>query len=165
MKIFTDSKRCSDKACFVPTKTIFYWYIAVLLIFVGSISSCKEKEEPKYDVYENHNISACGVNDPLHNIKWLKEYCGNIKEKKNFLSAHIHLYSIIDKDDYVFCISIDHSDFDDSPFRYTAQYTNCTGDLIINVNSGVPILPDKLEEFLKDKELVTEIFHFVKQKK
>ena len=144
-------------------KTDFFKYTAILLVLAGSFYSCREKEEPKYDIFENHDIFACGVNDPLQNIEWLKEYCDNIKEKKEFLSVHVHLYSIIDKNEYVFCISINYSEFDVSPFGHSAYWMNCIGDLIFNVHSGVPIIPEKLEEFLKDKELVTELFHFVKQ--
>ena len=51
--------------------------LSVLLFMAWS---CEKSD--KYDVYENHDISVCGVNDPLQNTEWLKEYCENIKDKK-----------------------------------------------------------------------------------
>jgi hypothetical protein len=38
-----------------------------------AFTACKEKE-PEYDIYENHSISACGINDPLINFEWLAEF-------------------------------------------------------------------------------------------
>jgi len=33
-----------------------------------------DKYEEEWEVYENHEISACGIDDPLTNLDWLKEF-------------------------------------------------------------------------------------------
>jgi hypothetical protein len=57
----------------MKTKTILCIFFT-LLLFMGC------KKEPEYEIYENHNISACGIEDPLKNIEWLTQFCNkNVK--------------------------------------------------------------------------------------
>ena len=116
-----------------------------------------------YDIYENHNISACGVNDPLQNIKWLKEYCSNIKEKKDISPVRINLYTIIDKDEHIFQISTP-SPFEYTPNNYysTLYYRNCNGDTIFKWETVTPP-GGRYDDFIKDKEYAAELFHLIKQ--
>jgi hypothetical protein len=48
--------------------------LLIPLLLIG-LAGCEKDEEQKneYEIYENHDISACGVNDPLVNIGWLAE--------------------------------------------------------------------------------------------
>ena len=139
-------------------------FLIVLFLFIAmGVTNCKDKEEPQFEIYENHDISACGVDDPLRNIEWLREYCESLKKTQNFSSAYIHLYKVIGTDENLFKIAISYSEFDDSPFAYSENWKNCIGEHIFSVNSGVPPEPRRLESFLKDKEFVIELFYFIKQ--
>ena len=153
-------------------KKIYFFLLAICL----AGTACKEestkndKEKQKYDIYENHDISACGVNDPLQNIEWLREYCKSINEVQDFSSINIDLYKIIDKDEHIFQISLTFSIENDSiqgPTGYTKDWRDCTGKIIIRVvYPGTPMPPEaqeRLNEFLKSIEYVAELFHFVKQ--
>ena len=109
------------------------------------------------------NISVCGVNDPLKNIEWLREYCKSLNETQNFSSVSIDLYKVIDKDEYVFKIGTFYSELDFFPCSYSMIWRNCIGENIFGVLSCSPPRPGLVEEFLKDKEFVTELLHYVKQ--
>ena len=37
--------------------------------------SCEEKDsQAQFEIYENHEITACAVKDPLKNYTWLSEF-------------------------------------------------------------------------------------------
>jgi len=89
---------------------------SALLLFTGFtlmvFSGCGQTPCEDCDItctdctlYENHDISACGVNDPLRNIEWLKEYCNGIKEKQKFEKVSISLYKVIGTDENLFRIN------------------------------------------------------------
>ena len=78
-------------------KTKFLSVLLFLFLIMG-IEGCEDKE-PQYEIYENHDISACGVEDPLENIEWLSEYCKKVKGQKDISSIHIYLLKVIDKDE------------------------------------------------------------------
>lgn len=61
------------------------------LIFFGI--GCEDKE-PQYEIYENHEISACGVEDPLVNLEWLRTIKDEIVLNKTDIhsSFNIDLY-------------------------------------------------------------------------
>lgn len=53
-------------------KTIILTFILLTgLLLVGS--GCGK--ETNFMIVENHDITACGVNDPLKNVQWLTEFC------------------------------------------------------------------------------------------
>ena len=139
--------------------------IIVSTLFVVLIMErCEKKgENSKYDVYENHDISVCGVDDPLQNIEWLKTYCDDVKKEQTASSVYIDLYKVIDTDENLFQINISYSDFEYSPVLYSVYWRNCSGKLITNFQSGMPPMPGSVEDFMRDKEFVIELFHFVKQ--
>jgi hypothetical protein len=138
-------------------RKIYSFFRLLLAVTLIGFSSCgKADTEPgNSQYYENHNISACRVKDPLKNIDWVKKYCDSLKAIQNFSSVHIDLYKVIDTEDNVFKINISYSELDDSPFSYTINWINCAGKTIICLNSGTSPSPDALEkyqEFLQDKE-------------
>jgi len=140
--------------------------VFTLLLFILSITGCEKKaEEPQYDIYENHDISACGVNDPLRNIEWLKEYCANIKEKQDIEYVHIYIYKVIDKEEYIFEIDVPSSIDYASNKYYTDQYfRDCIGDTAFYWwGDLVHADPSSYYKFFEDKEFISELFHFVKQ--
>lgn len=127
------------------------------LFLIMGIGGCEDKE-PKYEIYENHDISACGVEDPLLNIEWLANYRQYYISGKDVLEVYIFLYKIIGKDEYVFATSIP------SQIEYysSISYRNCLGDIIFEWETVNPPNPS-FEDFMKDKERVAELFHIVKQ--
>lgn len=58
------------------------------LFLIMGMSAC-EDNEPQYEIYENHEISACGVKDPLRNLEWLSE---EIKKHSYAKSLEIYVY-------------------------------------------------------------------------
>lgn len=40
------------------------------LIFAG----CEERKYECTDIWENHDVECCGVEDPLNNLEWLNEF-------------------------------------------------------------------------------------------
>ena len=130
-------------------------YTVVVLLLAGSFSSCSQNECPKETV--------CDMNNPLTDLPWLKEYCENIKENQDYLSVYIYLFKVIDTGDHLFKMSISYSDFEYSPFLYSEDWRDCTGKLVFTVKSGVPPNPEVIENFMKDKEFVAELFRIVKQ--
>jgi hypothetical protein len=68
---------------------------AAILLMLASAFTCRKEDENnqnlEFGIYENHEISACNVSDPLVNINWLKEFCkGHGKSK---FTIEIYLYS------------------------------------------------------------------------
>ena len=119
-----------------------------------------------YDIYKNHNISACEVNDPLQNIEWLKEYCENLNGRLIFSSVYIYLYKVIDKDEHVVLIETKYDRTFFTAISSVTLWMNCIGELIIGMAEGGPPSPEleeRYKEFLKDKEKVAELFHFIKK--
>ena len=136
-------------------------YIVCTLAGFSCHDSGKEQKY-EYEVYKNHDISACGVNNPLQNIEWLKEYCEGL-DMQYFSSINIDLYKIIETDEHLFKLGISYSDFKYSPCLYSESWKNCTGELMFGISSCAPPIPGVVEEFKKNKEYVAGLFHFVKQ--
>jgi len=134
---------------------------AAVLLAVGCDK--KSNEFPPQPFYENHDISVCGINDPLQNIEWLREYCKILKEMQNFSSTYIYLYKVKGTDEPLFQTVISYSEFDDSPFAQSTSWKNCTGKIVFGTESGMPPMPGVVEDFFKDKEFVVELFHLIKK--
>ena len=147
-------------------KRQFKKLISAALLFAGFtliwFSGCGGNNPPVPDndlkgIYENHNISACGINDPLKNIEWLNAYCKNLDETKDFPNVIIYLYKIKGTDEHLFKIVITF-------FPYTSptnisEWRNCNGEIIGRISPES--WPGVEEEFMKDKELVAELFHYL----
>ena len=139
-------------------KTKIFKHITILLILAGSLSACSKKTKKEHDIF------ACGVNDPLQNIEWLRELCESLNDLQIISTISIKLYKVIGKDEHFFCTSV--SDLNISPIGSSINWKNCNGETIIHMSLGVSSSPEAFErynEFVKDKEFVAELFHFVKQ--
>ena len=139
----------------MKTKKVFL--IIPLLFLIIGMGGC-EDNVPQYEIYENHEISACGVEDPLRNIEWLSEYCRKIIEQKEYSNINIHLFKVIDKDEYIFQTvypsQIEH--------YFSNSYRNCSGYIIFHwesVNAPNP----SYQDFMEDKEYLGKLFSMVKQ--
>ncbi len=119
----------------------------------------------EYSIDEN---PPCGINDPLENIKWLKEYCESINEIEDLSSINIDIYKVIDKDEYLFFVkySIEYQDYK----RVRLNSINCNGDTVFHFTwmygkrGFVPVPPNlaRYDEFMEDKEFVAGLLYFVK---
>jgi hypothetical protein len=137
-------------------------YLTGMLFLTASGCS---REEQRYGIYENHDISACGLNDPLLEIEWLKEYCDQIKEKKDISPVYLSLFKVIDQDEHIFKIAVPSS-VDYAPNKYYSSqfYLNCSCDTLFYWwGDLVHANPSRYNEFMEDKEFVTELFHFIQQ--
>jgi len=136
---------------------------ALLLLFtLAGFSGCE-----KQTTLPNDNL-VCGVENPLTDLEWLKNYRENVQKTQDILSIQIDLYRVIDKKEHIFRINIS------SPFEsitpeqgnisYSTEWRNCAGELIFHVPyPGTPPIPSIVEDFMKDKEFISELFYFVKQ--
>ncbi|MDR2908211.1 MAG: hypothetical protein LBU91_09525 [Bacteroidales bacterium] len=106
------------------------------------------------------DISVCGVNDPLQNIEWLRKYCESLDESQDISSVRISLYKTISEDEYFFLTVTDIPTM--SPSVWT-NWKSCSGETVFTINpEATPEVQERYEEFVKTKELVAELFHFVK---
>ena len=109
--------------------------------------------EPEYEVYENHDISACGVNDPLRNLDWLAEFTEENRRPVQgnlyyYWNLRIELYANTDTyEEYIvffYSINMKHTEnySPEPPDPYFAQqvYT-CLGErlFILEIEDGITI--------------------------
>ena len=70
--------------------------ILPFLFLIIGIEACGDKE-PRFEIYENHDISACGVDDPLRNLDWLAEFTAKApisNDNDNVIGRDISHYNI-----------------------------------------------------------------------
>ncbi|MFV0376775.1 MAG: hypothetical protein ACK5JD_05660 [Mangrovibacterium sp.] len=98
--------------------------LCVVLLGAG----CDEEKESRYEIYENHEISACGVEDPLMNVEWLKIIHDKILvNKKNIHSSFkIDLYEVTETSEHVILVPYTP---DKGIFEYNVY--DCSGEVTI----------------------------------
>ena len=148
-----------------------------LLLCIGLLLCGCRKSEPS-EVYENHNIEACGIQDPINNTPWLNQYCQGIKAQKDISYIYLNLYSLYrfdrDKDsligtDTLYFRSEIRKKKDNRIFY---EYRDCGGTMVheyIKTFSPEPekgqcYIPPPPDFWLEDKELrlIGEVFRYVK---
>jgi hypothetical protein len=134
-------------------KKIVFFMFAISFMSISCNNTIKEPQS-----------NICGVKDPLQDIEWLREYCESINETQDFSSVYIYLYKVINTDEHLFQICISYLEETNYPFPYSECWKNCDGDIVFNTHSEVPPNTDMVKEFLKDKELISELFHFENNK-
>jgi hypothetical protein len=113
---------------------------AMLLIFAGIIA-CGKKEMQEYEIYGNHDIEACGIEDPLKNIEWLKLLCSEIIQNKEDIhsSFKIDLYEENETREHVILIPY-------SPYKKIFNYGvyTCSGESTVyyaGISGEVSLVP------------------------
>ena len=104
-------------------KTIICSLFALLLLI-----GCKN--EPQYSRFENHNVPACGIADPLNNLPWLKAYCS---ENYNSYSASISIYknTLTDENHIIIKTATEYIPNQSPSPMYRSQVYNCEGVRIL----------------------------------
>ena len=127
--------------------------ISTLLIVcaVAVFTGCKKN----YTIYENHDITACGVKDPLVNLPWLAEECEKAKKAKNGETTISLLQDTVTKDN-VFKLMYYYKNKEDI---YIIYGYNCSGKELYRSGLGLTPPDSEIEEeFYKNKKHLGIIF-------
>lgn len=136
-------------------KNVFYIGVTLLMLL-----SCSKPE-----IYDNRDTAACEVNDPVHNIAWLNDYCQTIHKQKDISSVYIHLYQTVGVDEFFFRFEIWKKSNKD---RYFIVYRNCNGEIVhkkilpIARQDGPNYMPPAPDTWLDDKEFIARLFSYVR---
>ena len=106
-----------------------------------------------YTVSEKHDITACGVKDPLVNLPWLAELCKN-SSKEGDMSIFLLQDTITQ--DYFFETNRVFELYGRGKFSRGECY-NCEGDTVMIYNTITPPKPEEVA-FDKDKKHLGVIF-------
>ena len=121
--------------------------VCAVTVFTG----CKRN----YTVYENRDITACGVKDPLVNLPWLAEECEKAKKAKNGETTISLLQDTVTKDN-VFKLMYYYKNKRDI---YIIYGYNCSGKELYRSGLGLTPPDSKIEEeFYKNKKHLGIIF-------
>ena len=95
-------------------------------------------KEPKFEIYENHEISACGIVDPLKNSEWLSDFIDKNMESTNNIT--IYLYSNSETEEESIIIDItpnggEYSNVSANPYFWKKVYS-CSGVQLFTTESG-----------------------------
>ena len=125
--------------------------ISALMIIctVAVFTGCKKN----YTIYERHDITACGVKDPLVNLPWLAELCKN-SSKEGDMSIFLLQDTITQ--DYFFETNRVFELYGRGKFSRGECY-NCEGDTVMIYNTITPPKPEEVA-FDKDKKHLGVIF-------
>ena len=127
--------------------------ISALMIIctVAVFTGCQRN----YTVYERHDITACGVKDPLVNLPWLAEECEKAKKAKNGETTISLLQDTVTKDN-VFKLMYYYKNKGDI---YIIYGYNCSGKELYRSGLGLTPPDSEIEEeFYKNKKHLGIIF-------
>ena len=124
----------------------------LLIVFAVTVfTGCKRN----YTVYERHDITACGVKDPLVNFPWLAEECETAKKAKNGETTISLLQDTVTKDN-VFKLMYYYKNKGDI---YIIYGYNCSGKELYRSGLGLTPPDSEIEEeFYKNKKHLGIIF-------
>ena len=124
----------------------------LLIVFAVTVfTGCKRN----YTVYERHDITACGVKDPLVNLPWLAEECEKAKKAKNEETTISLLQDTVTKDN-VFKLMYYYKNKGDI---YIIYGYNCSGKELYRSGLGLTPPDSEIEEeFYKNKKHLGIIF-------
>ena len=132
--------------------------VSLILITLGFVLVALIGCQINYTVYERHDITACGVKDPLVNIKWLAEKCEEIKKGKCKETTVFLLKDTITQDN-AFMIRYHYKQRGKD--MYSGDGYDCSGKIQYSYWSGGIPPPNKIKEkFFKNKIDLGVIFKF-----
>ncbi|MDR3227223.1 MAG: hypothetical protein LBT56_06090 [Prevotellaceae bacterium] len=135
-------------------KTKILKLAVILLVLTGSFSCGKDDVE--YEIYEKHDISACGVIDPLKNIEWLAQFCDE-HDNDYFIEIFLYKNKITDENHIVIETATKFKEgMSPSPI-YTTSVYSCDGEKLLFNGTESPI-PVGWEEFFEENELIIRIW-------
>ena len=123
----------------------------MIICTVAVFAGCKKN----YTIYERHDITACGVKDPLVNLPWLAEECEKAKKAKNGETTISLLQDTVTKDN-VFKLMYYYKNKGDI---YIIYGYNCSGKELYRSGLGLTPPDSEIEEeFYKNKKHLGIIF-------
>ena len=125
-----------------------------MIVFAVTVfTGCKRN----YTVYERHDITACGVKDPLVNLPWLAEECEKAKKAKNGETTISLLQDTVTK--YNAFEIMYHYKSKDKRNIYIIDGYNCSGKELYRSGLGLTPPDSEIEEeFYKNKKHLGIIF-------
>mgnify|MGYP000919214428 FL=1 len=129
--------------------------VSLILITLGFVLVALIGCQRNYTVYERHDITACGVKDPLVNLPWLAEECEKAKKAKNGETTISLLQDTVTKDN-VFKLMYYYKNKGDI---YIIYGYNCSGKELYRSGLGLTPPDSEIEEeFYKNKKHLGIIF-------
>lgn len=116
---------------------------AFLLVLLAGLGGCENEleKEPQFEIYENHDISACGTDDPLRNFDWLAEFTANYES--DVINVTVYLYANVEtSEEYIVMIHRRYTYEEDGallstiPPQYSDQVYSCSGERLFVDSSG-----------------------------
>ena len=125
----------------------------MIICTVAVFTGCKRN----YTIYERHDITACGVKDPLVNLPWLAEECEKAKKAKNGETTISLLQDTVTK--YNAFEIMYHYKSKDKRNIYIIDGYDCSGNVLFSAGLGfLPPNPETKEAFYKNKKHLGIIF-------
>ncbi len=132
--------------------------VSLILITLGFVLVALIGCQINYTVYERHDITACGVKDPLVNVKWLADKCEEIKKGKHKETTISLLKDTVTQDN-AFMIRYHYKQ--GGKDMYSGDGYDCSGKKQYSYWSGGILPPNKIKEkFFKNKIGLGVIFKF-----
>ena len=129
--------------------------VSLISITLGFVLVAMIGCQRNYTVYERHDITACGVKDPLVNLPWLAEECEKAKKAKNGETTISLLQDTVTKDN-VFKLMYYYKNKGDI---YIIYGYNCSGKELYRSGLGLTPPDSEIEEeFYKNKKHLGIIF-------
>jgi hypothetical protein len=122
-------------------KTIKLLPATLLLPMLLGMVSCEEKDsQAQFEIYENHEITACAVKDPLKNYTWLSEFIEENRESTYNIMIYLYANAGTKEDNIVIDISpnrIGYPGVSIDIYEWKKIFS-CEGDrLFVNASGGV----------------------------
>lgn len=131
----------------MKAKLILLTVIALFIIIGGA--GCEKK--PRYEIYENHEITACGIKDPLNNLQWLKDYCDS---HSKWYSVNIFLYNNTSDVNHIMIETNTKFNQNESPSSINVKYIySCKGERLLFYGTEGPKPAGWDEFFVENKEI------------
>lgn len=127
--------------------------VSLILITLGFVLVALIGCQRNYTLYERHDITACGVKDPLVNLPWLAKLC-----KNSFNERDMSIFLLQDTitQDYFFETNRVFELYGRGKFS-RGEYYNCEGDTVMIYNTVTPPESETLE-FKKNKKIISTIW-------